>query len=147
MTPGVVLQRTSGVALAVANLTIAAALAGLIWTIQLVHYPLFSSVGDEAWAAYEARHQRAITPLVLPLMLANVGVAVALIARDASALAVLNLALAGGVFAATGAVFAPMHGRLAGAWDPELHRRLVALNALRTAAWTAQVAVALALVL
>lgn len=128
-----------------ANLAVAAFLCGLIWTIQLVHYPLFARVGNEAWAAYEAAHQRAITPLVLPVMLANVGIGVALV-DPGDALTIVNLALAGGLFAVTGLVHAPLHGRLAAGWDPRVHRRLVTLNWLRTAGWSAQVGVALALV-
>jgi hypothetical protein len=128
-----------------ANLAVAAFLTGLIWTIQLVHYPLFDRVGQEAWRTYEAAHQRAITPLVLPVMLANVGIAAALVLDEATGLTVANAALAGTIFAATGLYYGPLHGRLAQGWDPVLHRRLVVLNWLRTAAWSAQTAVALAL--
>ncbi|NND85437.1 MAG: hypothetical protein HKN46_09845 [Acidimicrobiia bacterium] len=33
-------------------------MVGLIWTIQLVHYPLFARVGAEGFIAYEADHTR-----------------------------------------------------------------------------------------
>jgi hypothetical protein len=128
-----------------ANLVVAAFLCGLIWTIQVVHYPLFAMVPEAGWRAYEAAHQMRITLVVGPVMVANVVLAVAVALDGTGTLGVLNLALAAGVFAATGAVYAPMHGRLATAWDATLHRRLVALNWLRTAAWTAQTAVAVAL--
>ena len=49
-------------------------LVGLIWTIQLVHYPLFDGVGAEGFAAYERRHAAAITWLVAPLMLGELAV-------------------------------------------------------------------------
>ena len=42
---------THHVSIEVANLVVAAALAGLIWTIQLVHYPLFALVGRPGVAA------------------------------------------------------------------------------------------------
>ena len=61
-------------------------------------------------------------------------------------LTIVNLALAAGMFAITGAYFARLHGRLAASWDIRLHRRLVAANWVRTAGWTAQLAVAVALV-
>lgn len=125
----------------VANLVIAAALAGLIWTIQVVHYPLFARLDDDAWEAYMADHGRRITVLVGPLMPANVTVAAILLIRDPGALAVVNAVLAAGVLALTGLVFAPLHSRLTRATVP----RLVALNWIRTAAWSAQVAVAIAL--
>jgi hypothetical protein len=133
--------------LALANLVAAAVLCGLIWTIQVVHYPLFARVPEAAWASYEADHQRRITTLVLPLMLANVGFGVALLLDPGApdGLAAANLALAAGIFAATGAFYAPIHGRLAERHDPDLLLRLVRLNWWRTAAWTVQLAIAVAL--
>ena len=131
----------------VANLVVAATLAGLIWTIQLVHYPLFALVGEDGWQRYEADHQRRITWVALPLMSANVGVAVLLLIHEGSALATVNAVIAVGLFAATGLVYAPLHGQLAAAFSPVHIKRLVRLNWLRTVAWTGQVAVAVALVL
>ena len=32
------------------------ALVGLIWTVQLVHYPLFAQVGADTFRSYHARH-------------------------------------------------------------------------------------------
>ena len=49
-----------------ANLVLAAALAGLIWTIQLVHYPLFALVGAAEWPRYGDEHRRRITWLAAP---------------------------------------------------------------------------------
>ena len=44
-------------------------MVGLIWCIQLVHYPLFAQVGKEGFAAYEAAHSNLITPVVgLPML-------------------------------------------------------------------------------
>ena len=130
----------------VANLVVAAALAGLIWTIQLVHYPLFALVGAREWPHYEAEHQRRITRLVAPLMLANVGLSVAVLAEDPSASRVLNAGLAIGIFVATGIVFAPMHRRLATKAGTSAIRVLVRANWARTGAWTAQVFVAILLI-
>ena len=127
--------------LVAANLVVAAALAGLIWTIQLVHYPLFALVGAAEWPRYETEHQRRITWLAAPLMLANLALGIAVFAADASVLSALNGALAIGVFAATGLVFSRMHVTL----DPSGVARLVRANWARTATWTAQVVVALAL--
>ena len=38
-------------------------LVGLIWTIQVVHYPLFSRVGAPEFIEYQHAHMRAIGPL------------------------------------------------------------------------------------
>ena len=43
-------------------------MAGLGWIVQLVHYPLFESVGSERFVEYHRRHSERITPIVLPAM-------------------------------------------------------------------------------
>lgn len=129
-----------------ANLVLAAALAGLIWTVQLVLYPLFALVGAVEWRSYGAEHRRRITWLAAPLMLSSVGVAMVLVLDDVSGLSALNAVLAVGMFVLTGLVFAPLHGRL----EREASRRAIGLlvraNWLRTIGWTAQVVCAAALV-
>lgn len=57
----------------VLHLACTAFMTGLIWLIQLVHYPLFEKVGSAFAKTYHAEHMRRITPLVLPVMLAEVG--------------------------------------------------------------------------
>jgi hypothetical protein len=108
-----------------------------------VHYPLFARVGAEGWAAYHAEHSRRITPVVAPAMLAHVAVAAVLAVERPGALAVVNLALAAGLLVVTGALFARLHATL----RPDALGRLLRLNALRTAAWSASAGVALALLL
>ncbi|MDA0184521.1 hypothetical protein OJ997_29735 [Solirubrobacter phytolaccae] len=132
--------------LALANLVVAAALAGLIATIQLVQYPLFALVGASEWSRYGAEHRRRITWLAAPLMSANVGLALALLVDGSSTLRVVNAGLAVGAFALTGLVFAPMHGRLEREASERAVRLLVRTNWLRTVIWAAQVVVAVAIV-
>ena len=45
------------------------AMTGLIWCVQLVHYPLFRAVGEPGYAAYQDAHMRLTTLVVGPLML------------------------------------------------------------------------------
>jgi hypothetical protein len=131
--------------LLVANAACAWFLAGLIWTIQLVHYPLFAKVGRDGFAAYESAHSRMITPLVGPVMLAELALAIALVAMRPRAVpawaAWTLLALVGAVWLSTFAVQVPAHGTLARGFDAEAHARLVATNWIRTAAWTARAAI------
>lgn len=132
--------------MAVANLVLAAYMTGVIWLVQLVHYPLFAAVGGAQWPAYEAAHRRRITVVVGPAMLLAVAVAAALLISRPGVPAAANLGLALALLAGTLAIFAPLHARLEAAWDPAVHHRLVGLNWWRTAGWTAQLAVAVLLV-
>ena len=61
------------ITLFVIHLACSCALVGLIWTMQVVHYPLLKQVGPEEFVAYHARHMALITWLVGPLMLAELG--------------------------------------------------------------------------
>ena len=54
-------------------------MVGLIWFVQVVHYPLFSKVGAEGFAAYEASHASRTTWVVAPPMLIEVVTSVLLI--------------------------------------------------------------------
>lgn len=113
------------------------ALVGLIWTVQLVHYPLFAQVGTDTFRAYHARHTRNITLIVAPLMAAELLTAVLLFLRSAREPWLLaSFAPLLFNWLATWRVQIPLHDRLAAGFDAEVHRRLVASNWWRTLAWT-----------
>lgn len=47
------------------------ALFGLIWFVQIVHYPLFLRLAPETFAAHEAEHATRTGYVAAPLMLAE----------------------------------------------------------------------------
>ena len=113
------------------------ALVGLIWTVQLVHYPLFAQVGAEAFRSYHARHTRQITWIVAPLMATELFTAALLVVRGAREPWLLaSFASLAFNWLATWRVQIPLHDRLAAGFDVEAHQRLVASNWWRTAAWS-----------
>lgn len=113
------------------------ALVGLIWTVQLVHYPLFAEVGPEHFGGYHARHTRQITWVVAPLMGVELVSAVLLFAEGHREFWFLASGVALALnWLSTWLVQIPLHNRLATGFDSEAHRRLVKTNWLRTAAWT-----------
>jgi hypothetical protein len=113
------------------------ALVGLIWLIQIVHYPLLNAVGEEAFRAYHLRHTTQITWLVGPLMLGELGSAAALILQGGSDFW-LRVSMPPLLFtwACTWRVQVPLHEKLSRGFDAQVHRRLVRTNWWRTAAWT-----------
>lgn len=122
------------------------AMAGLIWFVQIVHYPLFASVTRNAFPAYEQRHMQRTSWVVGPLMLVEAVSAVSLIwLCPQSELAWVGLVLLAIVWLSTAFLQVPQHRRLTKAFDPGAHRRLVASNWIRTAAWTMRALVALSL--
>ncbi len=122
-------------------------LAGMIWTVQVVHYPLFALVGEESFAAYEAAHSTRISLLLLgPWAVQGIATGWVLLAPPAGVprwLAVVGAVLAAATVLVTVLVSVPQHGALADGFDPEAHARLVTTNWWRTVAWTGHAGVAL----
>ena len=55
------------------HLALTAAMTGLIWFVQIVHYPLYREVPEDAFAAYQQRHLRGAGPLIAPIRASSVG--------------------------------------------------------------------------
>lgn len=117
-------------------------LVGLIWFVQLVHYPLFDGVGTPGFAAYEARHGRWTTVAVAPAMLIELATAAWLVWRPPAGgpswAMPAGLVAVGLLWAVTFFVSVPQHTVLAGGFDARAHRLLVDTNWIRTALWTAR---------
>jgi hypothetical protein len=130
----------------VANLVSTLVLTGIIWTVQLVHYPLMALVGRDAFVSYEASHSpRMAAVVVLPWTVQGITTAWLLVERPAAVGA--PLVWSGAVAAAltvivTVAWSVPAHERLARGFDERVHARLVQTNWLRTVAWTTHATIA-----
>ena len=132
--------------LLIAQLLLSGFLAGLIWTIQVVHYPLMARVGMDHFAQYERLHSTAITPLVGPAMLAEAAIAGLLMLQRPAAIPAwmpwVGAGLVAMIWAVTFLVSVPCHAVLAQGFDASAHERLVQTNWLRTLGWTARAALA-----
>jgi hypothetical protein len=112
-------------------------LVGLIWTVQLVHYPLFAQVCADTFRSYHAQHTRRITWIVAPLMAVELITAAILFFRGArEPWLLVSFAPLAFNWLATWRVQIPLHDRLADGFDAEVHRRLVGSNWWRTVAWS-----------
>ena len=116
------------------------AMVGLIWFVQIVHYPLFSQVGVERFSDYERMHRRVTSYVVAPIMLAELLSSILLlldrphsISLPATTLGLLLLVV---IWGSTFLIQVPLHTRLNETYDPIAHRRLVGSNWLRTVGWT-----------
>lgn len=121
------------------------ALTGLIWFVQVVHYPLFAEVGATAFPAYHAAHTRLTTLVVAPLMLTEAACAAWLVVVRADAPWVVwaGAALLAVVWLATFGLSVPRHNQLAAHGpDGEVIRALVSTNWVRTLAWTGRAVLA-----
>lgn len=115
-------------------------LVGLIWFVQLVHYPLLAAVGPDRSVAYQGQHvQRTMWSLAVAWPTEAVTAALLVVATPAGVprwMPLAGFAALAGVVASTLALQVPAHGRLGAAFDPRTHSRLVRTNWIRTALWT-----------
>lgn len=118
------------------------ALAGLIWTVQIVIYPQFKRVGSEAFPAYHASHMKRMSFVVGPLMLVELGTAgcLFLFYGAGNPLFLASLPLIFVNVASTAFLQVPLHKKLErDGIDLQVCDRLTRTNWLRTLAWTLRV--------
>lgn len=121
-------------------------MTGLIWFVQIVHYPLFAHVGVAEFARYEQLHSFRTTLVVMPVMLIELAAAAALVALPTPAprwMVFTGAALIAAIWLSTFLLSVPRHTELAAGFLPEAHRQLVLTNWIRTLAWTVRAVLAL----
>ena len=133
-------------ALVVAHAAATLAMAGLIWFVQVVHYPLFRMASRPSFSEFARQHQRRTGWVVMPLMSVEAVTAVLLLLRAAGSWTWTGAAILALIWLSTALLQVPQHRRLAQGFEAQAARRLVATNWLRTAAWTARAGIALALI-
>lgn len=124
-------------------------MVGLIWFVQIVHYPLFVQVGPERFVDYEVAHQRRTSYVVGPLMAVEGVTALTLLVAAPDgigpALPLFGAGLLAVIHTSTVALQVPAHAKLAGSHDASVIRRLVRTNWIRTIGWSARGGIAVAM--
>ncbi len=120
-------------------------MTGIIWFVQVVHYPLFTKIPEEGFVRYEQSHTVRTGWVVAPLMLLELGTAVAPllswgagggfpIASSPLYLAALGcLAL---IWMSTFLLQVPLHGILEKRPDQKVMLQLSSSNWIRTILWS-----------
>ncbi|MCH2203047.1 MAG: hypothetical protein MK102_13835 [Fuerstiella sp.] len=114
-------------------------MTGLIWFVQIVHYPLFANVGSEEFRTYEERHQRLTTWIVGPAMLVELATALLLLKylpSECGTLAWIGAALVAVLWLSTATLSVPAHNALTVKYSTVTYNKLVATNWIRTITWT-----------
>jgi hypothetical protein len=117
-------------------------MTGMIWSMQILEYPLFALVGPKEFPAYHRRHNQGL-PLfvILPSLAALVSAVVMIFTRPVRVPLWATLVVAATdlvVVAVTVALEAPLHGKLdREGYSLPIIRQLVRGNWIRTILWTA----------
>lgn len=122
-------------------------MTGLIWFVQVVHYPLFSRVGRSEFAAYEQKNTRRTGWLVAGPMLLELGLACGIAWLRGDWLAWSGLGLLAVIWLSTAVLLIPLHFLLETGYDASVHRIAVRSNWIRTVAWSLRGGIALAMLI
>jgi hypothetical protein len=121
------------------HLAATAALFGLIWYVQIIHYPLYRLIGEGEFRAYHFRNTRVTAIVVLPLMLAELCTGAWLWYTAPPGQRLLWTALSGLLllnWASTLFIQVPIHHFLERGKDATLINRLILSNWIRVGSWT-----------
>ena len=131
---------TSIHALFLTNFVSSFIMVGLIWFVQIVHYPLLASVGQANFPTYMKRHSRIIKWVVGPPMLVEGGTAAALLWFHPAGFQIeflmLGSILLAAIWLSTVFVQVPCHRILSRGFDLKVHQSLVSKNWIRTICWS-----------
>lgn len=114
-------------------------MTGILWFVQVVHYPLMSLVGKEAFQRYESQHVTFTGYLLVPIMLIEVTSALLLAfftERISLELMLGNLGLLIFIWLSTFLKQVPLHNRLMQGFERSTWQTLTRSNWFRTIAWT-----------
>lgn len=125
-------------------------MTGVIWFVQIVHYPLFNRVGENDFVRFESAHAALTTMVVFPAMLLELVSAAALLLHHFEESVAwrywLGLGLLAVIWFSTMFIQVPKHSELSAGFNAAVHASLVATNWIRTVAWSLRSLLALWLI-
>ncbi|WP_372370061.1 hypothetical protein [Candidatus Uabimicrobium sp. HlEnr_7] len=118
---------------------------GLIWFVQIVHYPLLSKVGKSDFAVYEKAHVDLTAYAVIAVMLIELGCAFLLFWQKPQWLPLWSLWLGCGmlglIWLSTFFLQVPQHNILLNGYNAQAQKYLTMTNWLRTFGWSVRAAI------
>ena len=127
------------------HLICSAIMVGVIWVIQLLHYPSFHFINDKKYIEFQHFHMQRISFIVIPAMLIELASALLLAYFFRSSLTIILLALLLGVWAVTFIFFTNMHQKLTNGYNQSIVDRLIQINWSRTILWSLRLIILLSI--
>lgn len=123
-------------------------MVGLIWFVQVVHYPLFNRISGDASIQYAAEHQRRTAWVVgLPMLVEGITTLWLFFNPiDGRLLPLLGGLVLMKIHLSTIFLQIPLHKKLSQGYEREVVRKLIATNWVRTIGWTIRAAIAVVIV-
>lgn len=125
------------------NLAISFYMLGLIWVIQLIHYPAFLRIDPSQFSVFHEKHSQALGILAGSAMIAELIFSLMILFNGAWILGSVFLSLTVAVWIATFFLSVPLHNRLASGYHQAVILKLIRTNWIRTGLWTMKAIVAM----
>ena len=111
-------------------------MVGIIWVIQLLHYPAFNFIKESDYVEFQHFHMQRISFIVVPVMILEFFSAFILAYYIQSDLLILCLVILIFIWLVTFVFFTKLHHRLLDGYDKSIVDKLVQINWSRTILWT-----------
>ena len=113
-------------------------MTGVIWVIQIVHYPSFHFIEKELYTAFQKFHMNKISIIVIPIMLAELitGMMLFLDKSSKSPFLIISFVILVLIWLITGVFFTKAHNELMTGYQELVVNQLVVMNWIRTLLWT-----------
>jgi len=114
-------------------------MTGLIWIVQVIHYPSFKFLDRDRFSEFEKFHLRRVAFLVTPIMVLELCSGLALFYFWKKVYfwpMLINIILLGIIWLVTIFLSRPYHVRLLKRFDLNLLHKLINTNWIRTILWT-----------
>ena len=124
------------------NLVLSFIAVGLIWTIQLVHYPSMRYISKDKFTEYHNFHSMRISILAIPLMFAELVTSIILWYQNfnntVQTVFLVNLIIVALIWLSTFLIQVPLHNALSKEKNTEKLSRFICTNWIRTILWTSR---------
>ena len=119
------------------HLTSTSIMVGVIWVIQLVHYPSFKYVNESDYIIFQKYHMSNISYIVFPAMFTELITAMLIFfSGEKSLFFVLSLICLFLIWVITGVLFTKYHSILKEGKDLKIIEKMTKANWIRALLWT-----------
>ena len=111
-------------------------MVGIIWVIQLLHYPAFNFIKESDYVEFQHFHMQRISFIVVPVMILELFTAFMLVYYVRSNLLILCMIILLFIWLITFVFFTQLHQSLLDGYNKTIVDKLVKINWSRTILWS-----------
>lgn len=115
-------------------------MTGVIWLIQLIHYPAFHAIDEKEFSRFHHRHSQVMGWIVGPVMVVEL-LSTLWLAQTGQTIWIVKSVTVLFLWGLTFFVSVPCHNRLSAGKEAQQIDRLIRTNWPRTVLWTAAAAI------